>query len=215
MYGRRLCIPLSDLGYMEKRLSQLLGAIALATGLIFSHPAKAGFQPYDYILSVSIKALPNYLRYAGSSLTPVDKGTVTSTNVSGDGSVTPYEDLWFCNGATYGLERANPLPIESGVGLAIQVNFKTQPPGPAEIKSAAQSILRLYLDARVHGNPVMTVIVPDDQFADIVTAMGDEHFQPFTIPLEVPVQVSSRIFVQDESDKNTQSLCYAPQSFGN
>jgi len=196
---------------MKNSLRILFGTTASVILLLFS-PAQADWTPYNFLLTAAIKPLPNYLRYANSSLSPVDKATVVCTNVSGDGSSSPYESIWFCRGQPYGLERSGPLPVDSGSAIGIQINFNS-PPGPMEIKAAVQTILRLYLDSRLNKNPVMTVIVPDEQFAEIVTALGDEHFQPFQLALEVPVQIASNLFIQDNSKKHSTSVCYAPGSF--
>jgi hypothetical protein len=152
------------------------------------------------------------LRYTGSTLNPLVKTYISYAKYDGSNE-SNYETLWFCRGKAYGLERAAPLSIDRGASVGIRVNFKSAKPGPSEFKAAAQSILRMYLDARLNRDSVQTAIIPDDNFSDVVSAMADEHFQIVQMQLEVPVQLASSIFMQDVSDKQTQHMCYAPGSY--
>jgi hypothetical protein len=197
---------------MNKHLRVLLAGAATAVFFLVSSPARAGWQPYDWLFTVNIKSFPDQLRYAGSTLCPFAKAYVSYAKSDGSNEAD-YETLWFCKGKTYGLERVAPLSIAPGTGVAIKINFKSNPPGPSELRAAAQCILRLYLDTRLNKDAVQTIILPDGSFSDIITALGEEHFQIVNMQLEVPVQLASSMFLQDESDKHTQYMCYAPGSY--
>jgi hypothetical protein len=197
---------------MNKHLRILMSAGVAALLFLFSSPARAGWQPYDWLVTIDVKAFPDQLRYTGSTLNPLVKAYISYAKFDGSNQ-NKYETIWFCRGKAYGLERVAPLSIDRGAGVGIRVNFKSRTPGPSDFKAAAQSILRTYLDVRLNKDSVQTAIVPDDYFSDVITAMGDEHFQIAQFQLEVPVQLASSLFVQDVSDKHTQHMCYAPGSY--
>jgi len=197
---------------MNNHLRVFLGGGMAALLFLFSSPCRAGFQPYDWLVTIDVKAFPDQLRYTGSTLNPLVKAYISYAKYDGSNE-NKYETLWFCRGKAYGLERVAPLSIDRGAGVGIRVNFKSSTPGTYEFKAAAQSILRTYLDLRLNRDAVQTAIIPDDNFSDVITAMGDEHFQIAQFQLEVPVQLASSLFVQDVSDKHTQHMCFAPGSY--
>jgi hypothetical protein len=197
---------------MNKQLRILLSSGAAALLFLLSSPARAGWVPYDWLVTIDVKVFPDQLRYTGSTLNPLVKTYISYAKNDGTNE-SKYETLWFCRGKAYGLERVAPLSIARGAGVGIQVNFKSKTPGPSEFKAAAQSILRTYLDLRLNKDAVQTAIIPDDYFSDVTTAMADEHFQIVQRQLEIPVQLASSLFMQDVSDKHTQNMCYAPGSY--
>jgi hypothetical protein len=197
---------------MNKHLRVFLSGSVAALLFLLSSPARADFQLYNWLVTIDVKAFPDQLRYAGSTLNPLVKTYISYARYDGSNE-NNYETLWFCRGKAYGLERVAPLSIDRGNGVGIRVNFKSSTPGPSEFKAAAQSILRTYLDLRLNRDSVQTAIIPDDYFSDVINAMADEHFQIAQFQLEVPVQLASSLFVQDVSDKHTQHMCYAPGSY--
>jgi hypothetical protein len=125
-----------------------------------------------------------------------------------------YETLWFSKGRAYGLERLGILNIGQGQSVAIKVVHKTKIPDESDFKAAANAILRIFLDVRISRNSLQSVVVPNDSFSPIIAALTEEHFAKFFAPIETPYQIAGALFMQDESYKQTATMCYAPNSFG-
>jgi hypothetical protein len=176
-------------------------------------PAQATWRPYEWLVTIETEPVPGQFKYKGSTIAPVVETHISYAKADGSES-TKYETLWYGNGRAYGLERSHNLDIDSGRGVGIRVIHKTQNPTEDEYTAAANSIVRLLLDLRNNRDSIAMIIVPDGSFSGICGQLFTEHFVPFRAPLEVPYQIAGALFIQDESDKHTQTLCYAPNSAG-
>ncbi len=198
---------------MNKRSSLFLFALMFSVLVDFSCPARAVWQPYEYLVTIETKELPEQLRYAGCTIRPLIKAYIKRAQADGSDE-SNYETLWFCKGKLFGLERIAPLNVPKGSSIGIKVVHLTKTPGDQEFECAAESILCIYVDGRLNNDAIPTVTVPDESFAPIVSALGEEHFQVVSAPLEVPVQISAGIFLRDESGQHVTNMCYAPGSYG-
>jgi hypothetical protein len=178
--------------------------------------AQAAWAPYDWTVTIKTERLDNQFDYSGSTLKPVVKGTVSYGRVSDTTAGVKYEELWFCRGKPYGLERKGPLAIPQGDGVAIRVihiddhgiidNHAT----PDELAAAADSILRVVVDAQVNQNIVHTIIVPAQSFSGICQSLQKQHFVVCADAVETPHLAGAYLFLVDDADKQRQSLRYSP-----
>lgn len=197
---------------MNKFCQKLIAIVTMFFCSSFG-PVCAGWQPYEWLVTIQTEELPYQLNYAGSQLTPVVEVQISYARADGSQD-TKYETLWFCRGKALGLEREQLLDVGPGQSVAIRVIHKTKIPKSYDFKAAANSILRLFLDVRASCNMLQTVIVPKDSFSPITDELSNEHFSVFYAPLDIPYQIACPLFIQDEDDKQTQTMCYAPNSAG-
>jgi len=198
---------------MHNRVKMMIMGLIITAGCVGFLPARAGWTPYDWLITIELTENPNQLDYKDSSLSPVTEARISYATADGSNS-TDYETIWFGNGKAYGIEREEDFSIGDGQGVAIKIVHDGSLPTNADLHAAANAIIRMYLDVHASRNNFQFVIVPDDSFSGIISALGDEHFQVFTPRLEVPYQVSALILIQDESGKQKQTVCYAPTSGG-
>jgi hypothetical protein len=198
---------------MNKPLFKAVSRIVLALCLLCLSSARADWQPYSWLVTIETEEFPSQFQYQGSILRPLVLARVSYARADGSDS-TPYETLWFCDGKPFGLDRTNQLNIDQGEGVAIKVIHKTVVPSAAEYRAAAKSILRLFLDVRINSCMVQSVVLPDNSFLAILNELQNDHFAVFNVPLERPYQIAALMFVQDESDQQTRTVCYAPNSPG-
>jgi len=146
-------------------------------------------------------------------LTPVVEAHISFAKAD-ESERTKYETIYFCKGRAFGLHRFNYLDVGPGESVAVKVRHKTQNPTAYDYKAAANCVVRMLLDVRVSRNALQSVTLPDDSFSYITNEMGTERFEPFFAPIETPYQIAGALFVQDESHKHQQLMCYAPNSPG-
>lgn len=198
---------------MSRHKVLLIFAVVSAILLNLSCPAGALWQPYEYLVTIETKEFPDQLRYAGCNIRPLIKAYIKRAEADGSNE-SRYETLWFCKGKLFGLERVGSLNVPRGSSIGIKVVHLTKTPSDYEFACAAESILRIYVDGRLNNDAIPTVTVPDESFASIVSALGEEHFQVVSVALEVPVQISAGMFLRDESGQHVTNMCYAPNSYG-
>ncbi len=123
----------------------------------------------DWLMKIQTEDLRNQFKYAGSTLTKVEKVTVKySRKFEADqGKTRPYEYLWYHAGKPIGLERLGKLEMTRGESAAIQVVNKGEK-GIEQDKAAANAILRMMLDAYHNSNPIISIRVPADCFDSVI-----------------------------------------------
>jgi hypothetical protein len=198
---------------MNSKLMQMMYSLLLALGLVCFLPARADYEPYNWVVTIETEQIPGQFQYAGSTLQPLVMARVWYSRYDGS-EYAPYENLWFCNGKPYGVERFNPLNVRRGDSAAIKVTSKSVVPSDWENKAAAKSVVRLFLDVRVNNSVVQSVILPDESFLSIVNEMDNDHFTVFNVPIDVPYQLAALMWVTDVSKVQTRTMCYAPNSGG-
>ena len=179
--------------------------------------AQAVWTPYNWVITIKTEQLDGEFNYSGSKLKPVVKGSVSYASVDDIDNDFKYEDLWFCQGKPYGLERNGPLAIPRGDGVAIRV-IHTDDHGTIdnhattqdELAAAADSILRIVVDAQINQNIVHTIIVPASSFQGICQSLQSHHFELSTDTVETPHLAGAYLFLVDDADKRRQSLRYSP-----
>ncbi|MBX9668088.1 MAG: hypothetical protein K2X93_10740 [Candidatus Obscuribacterales bacterium] len=169
-------------------------------------------KPYDWTIEINTAKLDRHFEYEGSTLRPVSKADVTYYRVNHEDEKTNYEELWFHNGKALGLERKNKLEMEEGDGVAIKVVHKTSTPDAEELKAAADAISLLYLDAYLNRNLVVSVIVKDSTFNDILGCMQDQQWQVLPDQTDVAIDAQVILYLQSESAEQKKTLKYQSPS---
>jgi len=195
---------------MSKTLGRLLIACVFTLLGIFLAPARAGWQPYNWLITVETKLIPGELVYSGSTLYPVVESRIKYASADGKTEDTKYETIWFCQGKAYGLERDGPLNTGLGQSVAIHVVHQTPTPTQYDFKAAANSILRILIDTRIGRNSLQFVILPDDSFGPIADELCNEHYSKFEEPIEVPFSAVGLLSLRNESSSQSQLMIYSP-----
>lgn len=198
---------------MTSKLKKLTAVAIFTMYCLCFLPARADFYPYDWLITIETEEIANQFKYKDSKLTPVVKASVSYARSDGS-DYACYETIWFCKGRAFGLERLAPLNIEQGQSVGVKVIHKTPNPTEYDCCSAALATLRLLLDVRINHSCLQSVTVPDNSYSSICSWLFTEHYQAFFAPLETPYQIAGGLFLQDESKRHHQLLCYAPNSPG-
>lgn len=197
---------------MAKRKHKTSLAVLLALGSICLLPARADVKLYDYEIMVEVVET-NELRYKDSPLAPVTEARISYAAADGSDD-TNYETIAFGNGKAYGLVRDGDFVIGEGQGVVVRVKHDAQYPSQADFDSAANAIVRMFLEVHLSRNIFQYVVVPDDSYSGIVQAMGNEHFQVFTSRPDIPYKITASILLSNESGTQSTTVCYAPTSSG-
>lgn len=136
---------------------------------------------YQHVITIETDERKKCFEHAEyTKLRPVTKASVSIEPAKGD---SKYEDLWYANAKPVGLERteAYSKKVDTGKLVAIRVKHKQPNNGTREVSqveatSAADAILRVYMDVRLHHGGVATVILPADTFHNIMTGLEQHHF---------------------------------------
>jgi hypothetical protein len=190
---------------MNKQFIKIAAKVTLTFCLLCFLPAHAGWQPYDWLVTIETEGISGQFEYAGSTLKPVVLARISYARADGSDN-TNYQTLWYCNGKPFGLERAGSLNVNPGQGVAMQIIHKTNPPTSGDYAAAANSILRIYLDIRVNQSMPCAIIVPDQSFDQIITDLTKQHFALLNSQLETPYQTGATLFLQDSSNQRNQTL---------
>lgn len=153
-----------------------LASIAAALTLVAAQSARADLVDltYDWVFQVETKPLPKQFEYQGSPLKPIEKVDVKYHPSKDAENKTTYEYLWYHDGKPLGLERMKKFEIPQGDSLAIQIKHKNGSSTSGEEKAAANTILRITLDAYLNKNAVALVKLPSDSFYDISSALQNQ-----------------------------------------
>ncbi|PWT95530.1 MAG: hypothetical protein C5B53_11235 [Candidatus Melainabacteria bacterium] len=199
---------------MGHQLRKLAIAVSLSWLSLICFPAiAADWHPYDWLLTVETEEIPNQFKYAGSRLTPLVEAHISFAKADNSYQGN-YETIYYCKGRAFGLNRFGLLDVGPGQSVAVRVVHKTKNPTTYDYKAAANAVIRMLLDVRTSHNALQSVTIPDDSYSSVTAEMAGERFEPFFAPLETPYQIAGALFVQDESHKHSQLMCYAPNSPG-
>jgi len=195
---------------MKTRPWAISTLVSIVLSLFASQDAYATWSPYDWIITVETEVVAKPAKNSDAGLTPIVKANIRYSSVA-KGDSTDYENIWFCKGRTFGIERHAPLSLGRGRAAAIRVLHKGPILSSADVKAAAKSIVRVMLDLRLSGNLLQTVIVEDDSFFSIRDELTNEGFERFVIPEGAPFHLAAALFLQNESANRNQFFYYVPR----
>lgn len=164
---------------MSRRVSSLIGMmVVLASMLVSSNNAPSSAEVdklYDYTICLTTQHLDRQFKFKGSQLEDkIDRLDADVYVKDDEENASPYKSLWYAQGKPLGLEMFNQLAVEKGHGVCLRVKHKTAQPSQAEVKAAANAILRMWVDARLNQSAVIVVKVPGDSFYSIIDDLRNQ-----------------------------------------
>lgn len=200
---------------MARRVLSLIGMLVVFFSLQFSSNNTANCAQlddlYDYTICITTQQLERQFKFKGSQFEDkIDRLDVDVYDKDNEQNANSYKSFWYAEGKPLGLELFHPLAVERGHGVCVRVKHKTQSPTQAEMRAAANAILRLWVDARLNQSAVIVVKVPGDSFYTIV---DDLRNQGMEVAPEVPngADVNEPMTLLIESDsvgQKHQRLAY-------
>ncbi len=169
-------------------------------------------KPYDWTIEIKTAKLDRHFEYEGSTLRPVSKADIVYYRVNNEDEKKNYEEVWFHNGKALGLERKEKFEMDEGDGVAIKVVHNSVSPDEEELKAAADAISLIYLDAYLNRNPVVSVIVKDSSFGDILNYLQDQEWQILPDETDVAIDAQVLLYIQSESAEQKKTLKYQSPS---
>jgi hypothetical protein len=165
---------------------------------------------YDWTVKVETEQLERYFEYTNSNLRPFDRTTIQYYPGDNEAMSKAYEKLWFHDGKPLGLERMQPFGVTRGENICLRVKHHSPKPTPGEMKAAANTILRIWLDAYVNKNQLAVVKVPDGQS---LHGIADELLKKQNLQLmpdfgEKPVNSTMTLTIVSEEDGQRINLAY-------
>ena len=164
---------------MSRRVLSLIGMMAVLTSLFFCNINAANSANedtfYDYTICITTQHLERQFKFKGSQFEDkIDRLDADVYDKDHEENSAPYKSLWYAQGKPLGLEMFNQLAVEKGHGVCVRIKHKTQNPSEAEIKAAANAILRMWVDARMNQSAVIVVKVPGDSFYSIIENLRNQ-----------------------------------------
>lgn len=190
----------------------LMLVIAALAGLVqFARSQDNYLQRYDWIIEAQMQELKGYVIYAGSTVRPIIKASITYKNTDAPSGSKPvkYEDLYFKGYEAIGCRRYHTLDLESGDGVAIRIKSKSQNVTLEQSSAAANAIVRLLLDSYLNGNSVVAVLLPRSSFERVVQNLQRANFYsaPPSSPDE-PVDTAIILHLISEPPGSSQTMYY-------
>lgn len=166
---------------------------------------------YDWTVKVETEQLERYFEYNNSHLRPFDRISIAYYPGDNEAMSKPYEKMWFHDGKPLGLERAQPFGVTRGENICLTVKHHSAKPTPGEMKAAANTILRVWLDAYVNKNQLVVVKVPNGQslhgIADELLSKQNLMLMPDS-NAEKPVNSTMTLTIVSEEDGQKINLAY-------
>jgi hypothetical protein len=168
---------------------------------------------FHYVLYVSAHRL-NYLNYAGSTLNPIDRLSVTfqATSAAADlrnitstvSGPVKYEDFWYHQDRAFGLDRFCKTPVPANEEGAIFITPNPNDAATQNTAAAASCAVRLFLEANLIKSYVAAVIVPDQSLDAFVNALAKYKFYSFDSPGSggAGTQLTMRILTYPSSEEH-------------
>ncbi len=176
-------------------------------------PGGSVSRPYEWTIEIDTQDMPNKFQYHGSTLTKVIKTSLKYASQASPDNMIPYEDLWYSNSKTLGLERHGKLDLKQGDAIAIKVVHKgSNPMSPTneEQRAAGKAVMKAIVDATINKNMVATIKVPTVSFNAISSEIQNYHFSPAPTSggVETPINSDMNLFMESEPAGLTQSFIH-------
>lgn len=200
---------------MTRRALSLITMMGIFAGLLFStNNAPSSAQEaklYDYTICVTTQHLDRQFKFKGSQMEDkIDRLDANVYDKDNEENSSPYKSLWYSQGKPLGLEMFNHLAVERGHGVCLRVKHKNANPSQAEMKAAANAILRLWVDARLNQSAVVVVKLPGDSFYQIIDDLRNQGMD-VAQKAELGGEIAESMTLLIESDavgQKHQRLCY-------
>jgi hypothetical protein len=165
---------------MNKHVFKALFIAAVALGSLTpmarADNGSAVNKPFDWLINIQTEQLPRQFQYKNSQIQGVIKATVNYQQDSDPNKQTDYENLWFHDFHTLGVEKLHAFSVNKGDGVGINLTHKTTAT-PEEMRASGNAIAHLVLDSAVNSNIVALVTVPYASFDGIIGQLQTQNFQ--------------------------------------
>jgi len=162
----------------------------------------------QWIVGIETRPSPNFFRYKGAKLSPVNVAKVTVCRAKPDATPKTYEMFWGAKGKTVALERCGKLVVPRGDCVEFKITHQTDQAQYAETQLAVDALLRVVLDLQLNSSPVFCVQVPSDSYQDVLAALQEHNFLVKSNAPETPLQTSLIISVVDDKGCQRADLFY-------
>jgi hypothetical protein len=131
-------------------------------------------------MNVKAHLLKNYLSYKGSLINPVTEVEVDyrfrDRQTRQWVPFRKYETLWYSNGQAIGCKRFEQLAIQPGTEGHILI--ANSPQAAQRMDAVAGSVIRVFLDLDLKQADCSGVVLANDQFDAMASALGRYSFYP-------------------------------------
>jgi hypothetical protein len=171
-------------------------------------------RPFEWTIEIDTQELPRQFQYHNSNLTQVVKAELNYYSMENQDSKTAYEDLWYSEAHSLGLERHHNLEIRQGDAIAIRVVHNPKNPSSAfpadEQRAAGKAVMKAIVDANINRNMVATIKVPQSAFNSISSEIQNYGFAPYSPSggVETPINSDMNLFLESEPAGQTQTLVH-------
>jgi hypothetical protein len=171
---------------------------------------------YDWVITINVKILKDYLNYPASNLTPMTKLSIVykqtarlNQNQNRNTDPVQFEDLWYHDCSAIGCRRYAELGLTPGEQGAIRV----VPSDDASRSSCAiaNAVTRLLLDVGLLRCALSAVYVPIEAVDNVVSDFGKFNFVSQTPAPEKSVKSSMMLFLCSEPPRVKKYLYYVGQ----
>ena len=189
---------------MARRVLSLIGMMIVLVSMLVSSKSSTAHADeialYDYTICITTQHLERQFKFKGSQLeNKIDRLDADVYDKDNEENAAPFKSLWYSQGKPLGLEMFSPLAVEKGHAVCLRIKHKTSSPSDAEMKAAANAILRLWVDARLNQSAVITVKVPGDSFYTIIDDLRN-HGMEAAPELERGLDANETMTLLIESD---------------
>ncbi len=176
-----------------------MNKFALACATVFSITLASGLSPdniapkaqaaapgpishtFNWTIEIDTQEMPRQFQYRGSTLKQVVKTQLQFYSQNNQNAKTAYEDIWYSNGRSLGMERHGSLAIKQGDAIAITVVHTVKTNVPLDEQQAAgKAAMKAFVDANLNQNMVATIKVPAASFQTISSVLQGYNFTPVT-----------------------------------
>jgi|688.fasta_scaffold111729_3 hypothetical protein len=143
-------------------------------------------RQYDWIIYMSLSPMDNYLKYPGSTMSPIMRVPVEyrySPNRTFRKNYPldrqKYEEIWYHDSKAVGLRRYNQLNLsqqEQGV-----VYITQNPKNAQNVPELTNALVRLVLDIYAKRTILATIVVPQELFEMFANTLAQYNFFKLTI----------------------------------
>lgn len=168
------------------------------------------FANYNWVMEISVNAMPNYLTHSGTKLGRVSRVHLTVRSLSNRNSVqsNDYEELYYSDSTAIGVRSLQPLNLPNGSIGAIMVvdtgNYLNTNTGASV---AANALTRAYVEIAVKNAVSISVICPQHAISAIESAMAVLRFFPINRETE-STDESSTLDLHFRSDVNAEEQIF-------
>lgn len=161
----------------------------------------------DFVLHAEAFPSPKLLQHPSFSLGPVTQVAVDVSSQGEQCGKSLYENIFYTDGKTLGLDRKRELGLPVGKNVSIEVGL-SQCPGSQETKAAANAILRLVLDTLLNKDKVSSVKVPSYSFPMISLELQNRNARILPPGEEPPADAKVYFQLQSQGSNQSQTVYF-------